>query len=500
MNKDILPYSVWPSSNLKELEKIASKKNNITSYDLMQRAGLAVYKKICSIWPKTKHWLILVGPGNNGGDGYVVARLAYLASINVTVISSTNNQHLITDHTETNKSRQDWIDTGNKIYNVNAEWPDKIDLIVDALFGYGINRKPDKSCALLIQRANLHHAQKFSIDMPSGLNAATGAPLGEVIHANHTMSLIALKPGQITGKARDYIGKLHFSALGLENYIFNQKTSMERLDSSSIKKFLKTRIPSSHKGNHGKVLVIGGDKGFGGAIRMTAEAALRSGSGIVKVLTHKENISPIITARPELIVQELTNKLLLQKLNWAHVVAIGPGLGTRNISKHVVSEVKKICKPMLWDADALNVLASNKNKCNNRVITPHPIEAARLLEITVQEVENDRVHAAKKLVNIYGGVVVLKGAGTIVVNEVGNISFIDVGNAGMASAGMGDLLSGIIISLIGQNYSLFDAARLGCLVHGAAADAIALNHGMRCMIATDLFKYIRKLLNPEIIN
>ena len=217
----------------------------------------------------------------------------------------------------------------------------------------------------------------------------------------------------------------------------------------------------------------------------------------MRVLTHKDNITPILTARPEIMVDELTDERLKEALEWADVIAIGPGLGQREWGKKALKSVAASEKPMLWDADALNLLAISAEKRQNRIITPHPGEAARLLGIKTSEIESDRLHAAQELVNRYGGVAVLKGAGTIIASEAGEIAFADVGNAGMATGGMGDVLSGIIASLMGQKLALFDAACAGCVAHGAAADAVAAQRGTRGMLATDLFDLLWQFVNPK---
>jgi NAD(P)H-hydrate epimerase len=243
---------------------------------------------------------------------------------------------------------------------------------------------------------------------------------------------------------------------------------------------------------------VGGDTGFAGAIRMASEAALRSGAGLVRVLTHKENTGPLLTARPELMVEELTAESLDEGLEWADVLVIGPGLGQKEWGKQAVERAENWDKPALWDADALNLLAINPRKRQNRVLTPHPGEAARLLGCSVNEIESDRLLSAKKLTERYGGVVVLKGAGTLIASERGEMAVADVGNAGMASGGMGDVLSGIIGGLLAQKLNSYDAACAGSVVHGAAADEIAHRQGTRGMLATDLLAVIAPLVNPDL--
>lgn len=231
---------------------------------------------------------------------------------------------------------------------------------------------------------------------------------------------------------------------------------------------------------------------------MAGEAALRAGAGLVRVLTRIENVVPLLTARPELMVQELTAQTLDESLEWADVVVIGPGLGQQEWGKSALQKAENSQKPMLWDADALNLLAINPDKRQNRVITPHPGEAARLLNCTVSQIESDRLLSADRLVKRYGGIVVLKGAGTIVASQSGECAMIDVGNAGMGSGGMGDVLSGIIGALLAQKLTPYDAACAGCVAHGAAADMLAHRYGTRGMLASDLLTTLYPFVNPDL--
>lgn len=469
----------------------------ITLFELMQRAGEAAFTRIRTLWPDKQRWLILCGHGNNGGDGFIVARLAKSAGLEVTLIACEGSKSL---PDEANQAREAWLNAGGEIHAPETAWPEQTDLIVDALLGTGLNRAPGEQYAQLIDKANAASAPVFAIDIPSGLVAANGTTPGSVINAAHTLTFIALKPGLLTGKARDYVGQLHFHALSLDGWLTGQTAPVARYDASALAHWLPPRKPTSHKGDHGKLVIIGGDHGTAGAIRMTGEAALRAGAGLVRVLTHKDNLTALLTARPELMVQELSAQAIDEALEWADVIVIGPGLGQRDWGKEALEKVKNSAKPMLWDADALNLLAINGDKRQNRVITPHPGEAARLLNVKTSEIESDRLLAAQNLVKRYGGVVVLKGAGTIIASETGEMAIADVGNAGMATGGMGDVLSGIIGSLSGQKLSLYDAACAGCVAHGAAAQAVSQRLGTRGMLATDLFSELYLFVNPEILN
>ena len=461
----------------------------------MQRAGEAAYTLACDQYPAAHHWLVLCGHGNNGGDGYVVARLAAAAGVKVSLIACEGTRPLPPEAAE---ARQVWLASGGEIHPVDSRWPEDVDLIIDGLLGTGLSSAPRSPYDALIEAVNRSRAPVIALDIPSGLLAESGAAPGAVIRATHTMTFIALKPGLLTGQARDWVGQLHQSTLGLSGWLAKQPTQIQRLTAESLSQWLKPRRPCSHKGEQGRLLVVGGDHGFGGAIRMAAEAALRSGAGLVRVLTHIEHVGSLLTARPELMVQPLSDEGLQQALDWADVLVIGPGLGQGEWGRNALKILQASDKPALWDADALNLLALNPEKRQNRVITPHPGEAARLLGCRTAEIESDRLLAVRNLVTHYGGVAVLKGAGTLIADDQGQMAIADVGNAGMASGGMGDVLSGIIGGLLGQKLSLYDAACAGCVAHGAAADRVAARQGIRGMLASDLLPEIPYYVNPEL--
>lgn len=458
----------------------------------MQRAGEAAYTLACDQYPAAHHWLVLCGHGNNGGDGYVVARLAAATGIKVSLIACQGTRPL---PPEAAAARQAWLASGGEIHPTDSRWPEDIDLIIDGLLGTGLSSAPRAPYDALIEAVNRSRAPVIALDIPSGLLAESGAAPGAVIRAAHTMTFIALKPGLLTGQARDWVGQLHQSTLGLSGWLAKQPTQIQRLTAESLSQWLKPRRPCSHKGEQGRLLVVGGDHGFGGAIRMAAEAALRSGAGLVRVLTHIEHVGPLLTARPELMVQPLSDEGLQQALEWADVLVIGPGLGQGQWGRNALKILQASDKPALWDADALNLLALNPEKRQNRVITPHPGEAARLLGCRTAEIESDRLLAVRNLVAHYGGVAVLKGAGTLIADDQGQMAIAD---AGMASGGMGDVLSGIIGGLVGQKLSLYDAACAGCVAHGAAADRVAARQGIRGMLASDLLPEIPYYVNPEL--
>ncbi|MGM3188870.1 bifunctional ADP-dependent NAD(P)H-hydrate dehydratase/NAD(P)H-hydrate epimerase [Musicola paradisiaca] len=490
----ILPHSIFRADWLRREEANAARNAGVSLYTLMERAGHAAFNLIRACYPQAGRWLVLAGHGNNGGDAYVVALLARLAGITVTVIACTSSKPL---PEEAAQAQQQWRAAGGEVLTPDAAWPQEVDVIVDGLLGIGLAAAPRAPYDGLIDAANAYPAPVVALDIPSGLNAETGHAEGAVIRAEHTMTFITLKPGLLTGRARDCTGRLHHDDLGLTAWVARQSAPLQRLTAECLTTWLKPRRPGAHKGEHGRLLIVGGDEGTGGAIFMAGDAALRSGAGLVRVLTHKNYLAAILVSRPELMVQELTPESVRQGLEWANVVVIGPGLGQREWGRTALRIAENCNKSMLWDADALNLLAISPYKRQNRVLTPHPGEAARLLNCRIADIESDRLLAAAKLVKRYGGVVVLKGAGTVIASEQGAMSIADVGNPGMATGGMGDVLSGIIGALLAQGLPLYDAACAGCVVHGASADWLAHQQGTRGMLATDLMAILPKYVNPE---
>ncbi|WP_294902998.1 bifunctional ADP-dependent NAD(P)H-hydrate dehydratase/NAD(P)H-hydrate epimerase [Tatumella sp. UBA2305] len=493
LNLPSLSGAVWPASQFPSLEQQLCSLCGISTRTLMERAGHAAFQHICRLWPQASHWRILCGSGNNGGDGYVVARLAKQAGLRVTLIACDSARL----PEEAQHAREQWLACGGECLPADSDWIGEEHLIVDALLGIGLNRAPENPYRQLIEKVRERSVPVFALDIPSGVMADSGTVPGVAIKADVTLTFIGLKAGLLTGKARDYCGTILTDPLGPDLAGTHVDPPVWRKDVSHLAGWLPSRNATAHKGDHGKLVLIGGDKGTGGAIRLAGEAALRSGAGLVRVLTHPDNVIALVTARPELMTAAMSEQQLEESLEWADTVVIGPGLGQQAWGKTVFSQVKKSKKQTLWDADALNLLAIDPDTRQNRILTPHPGEAARLLGTSVQSVENDRLLAARQLVQRYGGVVVLKGAGTVISSSDGETVIADVGNPGMATGGMGDVLSGVIAALAGQKLSLYDAACAGVVAHGGAADWVARKHGMRGMLASDLFEPLRRLVNPE---
>jgi NAD(P)H-hydrate epimerase len=307
-----------------------------------------------------------------------------------------------------------------------------------------------------------------------------------------------MKRGLLTADAADYCGQLRFDDLRIPQQIFqDQPAAAEILDYERLNHVLAKRARCAHKGEFGHVLTIGGDHGMSGAVRMAGEAAQRIGAGLVSIVTRPEHAALLSVVRPELMCHGVSNpeqlKPLLEK---ATVVAIGPGLGHSEWAEELKSEVMSSDLPMVVDADALNLLAREHFQRNNWVLTPHPGEAARLLKTDSKAIQADRFAAVQQIQQQFGGVVVLKGSGSLVQCHDYPTGICIDGNPGMASGGMGDVLSGVIAGLIAQGLSLPDAARLGVVMHARAADMSVTAVGERGLLATDLMVNLRRLANP----
>lgn len=495
---DTLPASdcrLFRAEQARQLDHIAIAQQGVPGLELMQRAGKASWNLLAETWPQAGHIVVVCGAGNNAGDGYIVATHALAEGRQVTVLALLPPETLRGDAFI---AAHHFLDAGGTVKPFSVESLQHADVIVDAILGTGLDRNVSGDYLAAIHAIN--HAAKpvLALDIPSGLNTDTGRAMGAVIMADVTLSFITRKQGMYTGEGAACCGGLKFTDLGITQRILDQVLpSVDLLHLQTLVGLLPKRSRVAHKGHFGHLLVVGGDDGYGGAVRMCAETAARSGAGLVSIATRARNAHAIATARPELMASGIEDAADLQAmLERASAVAIGPGLGQSDWAIALLAKVLERQVPLVVDADALNLLAQDPVRRDNWVMTPHPGEAARLLGISVNEVELDRYAAAIAIQNKYGGVVVLKGSGTIIVDRSGRVSVCAAGNPGMASGGMGDVLTGLIGGLICQHLDEAAAARLGVCVHASAADSVAVNEGERGMLATDLIPTIRHLLNP----
>ncbi len=484
--------SIGPQQ-VREFDRIAIQEFGIPGAELMERAGSRAFQLLQELWPQAARITVVCGAGNNAGDGYVVARLARQAGLQVQILSLSDPLKLTGDALAMADA---WQQLGGEIEPYEA-LPRATELIVDALLGTGLERDVTGYWAEAVQAINEHSAPVLAIDIPSGLNSDSGRSMGCAVQADATLSFIGLKQGMFTAEGPDYCGQVHFDALEIPARIYaRQLLAARRIEWLKVAQQVQPRRRSYHKGDLGHVLVVGGNRGYSGAVRLAAEAAARSGAGLVSVATHPVHAACLNLQRPELMCRGLESGDELQTLiERANVIALGPGLGKDSWARSLFDTVVNSGLPLVMDADALNLLAEAPTRRDNWVLTPHPGEAARLLGSDTQAVQADRFAALQQLQSRFGGVVVLKGAGSLVGGGSSHPPAVcSAGNPGMASGGSGDLLTGIIAALIAQGYQQLEAAELGVALHAAAGDRAA-RQGEIGMLASDSLSELRGLLN-----
>ncbi len=484
-----LPTKLYTADQVRELDRIVIKDFGIPGIELMSRAGNAVFRHLRIKWPNTKSINIFCGSGNNAGDGYIIGGLAKAVGLKVTVYAVAEPKNLKDNALI---AYQDYIKANGAVVPFTDDKIAKADVIVDAMLGTGLNKPVADSYAQAIQAINNSRSRVIAVDVPSGLNADTGSVMGNAVKADCTVTFIGMKQGLLTGVAANYCGQIVYSSLSVPNDVFNKVAcNSVRVD----KKIIPPRARCAHKGDCGRVLVVGGDQGMSGAVKLAGEAALRVGSGLVSIATHPAHAAFLNLNRPELMCHGVENAAQLQQLlDKTNVILIGPGLGQSKWAVELFIAAIKSSKFIVIDADALNLLSHVPAKQAHWILTPHPGEAARLLGVTSAIIQQDRFDAAARIQAKYDGIVVLKGPGTII-SDKSDIAVSTTGNPGMASGGMGDVLAGVITGLIAQGYSLKDAAQQGVYVHGMAADLAAAQHGERGLLASDLMPFLRQLVN-----
>lgn len=489
-----LPSSLYTAQSCRELDRLAIEKFNIPGYTLMSRAGKAVFDLLQQEYSLMKRILVCCGAGNNAGDGYVIARLTAKAGFHVDVVSMVETDKLQGD---AKQAWHDWHALGRQLLHYKPGVVEDYEVIIDALLGTGLQRPLEGKWLELVAEINQSPAPVIAVDIPSGLNADNGSIMGAAVEARHTLSFIGLKRGLFTHQARDFCGEILFDDLQVPADVYHHiEPDAHLLQWDNLKQLLQPRKHASHKGQYGHVLIIGGDYGMAGAVRMAAEAALRSGAGMVTVVTRPEHVTALVTACPELMVYGCDADIPSTLLSKATVIAIGPGLGQQAWGSRLLRQILQTSLPKVIDADALNLLDVNDGPRTDWILTPHPGEAGRLLDQTTAEVQIDRFASITSLQELFGGTVVLKGSGSLIKSANMPVAVCHHGNPGMATAGMGDVLTGIIAGLAAQGLKPEDAASLGVMIHAKAADQVAAN-GQRGMLATDLFQPLRQLVNPH---
>ena len=488
----------YTPKNVRELDRIAIQEVGIDAYELMSRAGRAAFNATGQHFPDARRWLVLCGAGNNAGDGYVIARLARQAGVEVTVAALGDPIRL---SGAAGRAYGEFIQTGGVAVPFDAGLLNAADLVVDALLGTGLDRPLQTTYLDAVETVSQTPAPIVAVDIPSGLNGLNGEVMGAALRAQLTVTFVGLKQGFFVGHGPDYVGDLVFDDLDVPfDAVREVPRSLRVYRQQNLNHLLPVRERTAHKGDFGHVLVVGGNIGMAGAARMAGEAALRAGAGLVTVATRPENLAAINGQRPELMCLGVEKpRDLADVLKRATVIALGPGLGQDLWAASLVRKLLRAPQPKVIDADALNHIARKKPKPRNDwILTPHPGEASRLLRTDTAAIQADRIAAVTELVRLYGGAVVLKGRNTLIANADSGATVIPAGNPGMASAGMGDVLTGIIAGVLAQTSgrNLVGSAAAGAYVHACAGDAAAKS-GERGIIATDLLTHLKPCLNDS---
>ncbi len=490
-----MPTTVYDAEGVRALDRCAIERQGIPGYTLMCRAGTALLAAVEAEFPSSSRLLVVCGAGNNAGDGYVLARLAREEGYHVVVSALVPPSSLGGDAA---RAWQDFAADGREAVQWAPALLADADLVVDAILGTGLTRDVDGRFAAAVDAINEAGTPVLAVDIPSGLDADNGRIRGTAVEADATVTFVGLKVGLVTGAGPDLCGQLRYSDLDVPADCAGvAEPVLRRLSETALAGLLPRRSRSAHKGLFGHLLIVGGSPGMGGAVRLAGEAALRTGAGLVTIATHPCHAAVVTGGRPELMCRGVEQGDDLEPLiSRATHLALGPGLGTGGWGREMFAAALAAGLPAVLDADALNLLAEAPRRSGDWILTPHPGEAGRLLETGTGDVQADRMAAAATISGRYGGVAVLKGAGTLVAAGDGEAPAICThGNPGMASPGMGDVLTGIVGALLAQGLAPRTAAETGVLVHALAGDAAARD-GERGLVAGDLVAGIRAWVNP----
>ena len=487
---------VFSSSTVANIDRDAINQNEFGyGFHLMEKAAKFSFQILKNECPESIS--VFCGTGNNAGDGYLLAKYAIESGVNTRVISIESKDKLSGD---AKRAMNEFEQTGGEVERWSPEIELNSDWIVDAIFGIGLNRKLEMLHQDVIHAINQSESKVLSIDIPSGLCGSTGKIFGSAVRADLTTTYVGKKSGLYLDSGPDCAGEIFFSDLDIDESFYSKSSPVIQIISESdVSDVLVHRNQTAHKGDHGHVLMIGGNNGMEGAIRIAAEASLRAGSGLVSVLSTSQSCEIINQIRPEVMCHDALKVGSVSSLiDKADIIGIGPGLGTDDWAVNLYDQALASEKHLILDADALNILSSEIHDRGNWTLTPHPGEAARLLHSSVSNIQSDRINAITEISNKYSANVLLKGKFTLIKCPNSDFPFmITSGNPGMATAGMGDLLTGVISSFLGQ-FGTNDAAKVisvAAHIHSKAGD-LGSEDGERGLIASDLLTYIRKLVNP----
>ncbi|WP_417666201.1 NAD(P)H-hydrate dehydratase [Pseudidiomarina sp.] len=488
---------IYTTEQVRSGEANAAAAHDVSMAQLMQRAAQACLQAIKQQQSTGAQLLILCGPGNNGGDGWVLARLAQQAGYRVSIAAAEPSSDLA------KAAAQAWHDHGGSsmaLQDLQSQHFEGVDIVVDAMLGNGLSRDLDATYQRVV--ALLNHKSRgcwvLSVDVPTGLDSDTGCPKPIAVRANKTVTMVAIKVGLVTGQAASFCGTVELADLGVAGTFFQAKPALRAISQNVVRECLPTRDPSSHKGMFGHVLIVGGAPGMSGAATLAGRAALRCGAGKVSVATHASSQFAVAVSQPELMVHHVDDDLS-RLLKLASVVVIGPGLGQTAWAQQLVKQVATWEGPVVWDADALNIFAEqpiSKPEGATWYFTPHPGEAGRLLQSSAKHVESDRMQALTQLCQNFHAHVLLKGSGTLIQNYGSDMRWVcRRGSPALATGGSGDVLSGVVGAMIAQHVDAEYVLSVSAWLHAVAGENAAQN-GERGTLASDLLMQLRALVNP----
>lgn len=488
------------AAQMKAADQYTIQKLGIPSLELMEHAAQACVQTLKDETIDLSHVCVVCGSGNNGGDGFAIARILQNDGYSVDTFLVGNPDHCTEETLEQIHRLQEC--GGKIIYEMPQE--DSYSVIIDAVFGVGLSRKVEGTYRQVIEQMNRMQGTKFAVDIPSGLSASTGCVLGCAFKADYTVTFQLKKIGLELSQGRIMAGRVIVPDIGISTESICEDEEIVRTAGTDIyRQMLPKRPEDSNKGTYGRLLIIAGSKGMAGAAYLNAYAAYMTGAGLVRIYTSSDNREILQTLLPEAIIttyEEYNKEELLSLLTWANGVCIGSGLGMSRLSEKLLKTVIEHVKvPCLIDADGLNLLAENKNYLNQMterrfVITPHMKEMSRLTDISVDELKADRIQILKDFISKYRITCVLKDSRTLIASDEKGIRMNLTGNSAMAKAGSGDVLAGIIAGWMVQGKETEDAAELGTYVHGLSGDLAKFEKGVYSVMARDLIEYISKAL------
>ena len=502
---------LYTASETRKIDNLAIKEKGVSGYSLMQMAAEFTLDVILREFSPVEELIIFCSKGKNSGDGFLLGSFAKEFGLEVTIVMSNTSNVL---KGVSRKAFEEMKDAKVKIISTKSVEKLKVSnkaVIVDALIGTGLKgnlRKNIKESILALNKLGVK-LPVLSLDIPSGVNPDTGDADDIAVYADITATFVAQKRGCFTSVGKKFSGEIIYSDLEIPKNLFSKITSTSYVVDyeDSISKVVY-REQDAHKGHFGNVVIVGGDRGLGGAGLLSSRAAVYSGAGLTSLVTRPEHVSASLVSCPEVMVKGVdSGQDIEEHLVKPDVIAIGPGLGQSAWSEHMIQrvfwEAEKRDVSVIMDADALNLLTKLKLSSNlpkRLILTPHPGEAARLLNTSVAVIESNRFSAAAKIQKKFNATVVLKGSGTVICHKSGGTQkwgICDSGNPGMATGGMGDVLTGIIAGLLAQGLTLKEAAEAGVDLHAKAADQASLEFGEAGLTSNDVINELRYLLKYD---